>query len=502
MEFSVKSGNPEKQRTACIVLGIFEPRRLSPPAEQLDKATGGFLSNLLRRGDLEGRLGQTLLLHNVPDTLCDRVLLIGCGRERDFSDVQYRKVIAQAAKTLNETGAMEAVSYLTELHLKGHDTYWKVRQAVEATEDALYRFDQLKSKKDSERRPLRKLTFNVPGRRDLAGSEQAIREGVAVANGVKLAKDLGNLPPNVCTPSYLADHALELGKKHKQLRVQVLEQADMEKLGMGALLAVARGSRQPPKLIVLEYRGLKDEKPVALVGKGITFDSGGISIKPADKMDEMKFDMCGAASVLGTLAACAELQLPVNVVGIVPTTENLPGGNATRPGDIVTSMSGQTIEILNTDAEGRLILCDALTYCERHEPVAVIDIATLTGACVVALGKHASGLLSNHSPLAHDLLNAGKVSGDRAWELPLWEEYQDQLKSNFADMANVGGRDAGAITAASFLARYTKKFHWAHLDIAGTAWKSGDQKGATGRPVPLLMQYLLDRCAGKATSGK
>lgn len=500
MEFSVKSGNPEKQRTACIVLGVFEPRRLSPPAEQLDKVTGGFLSNLLRRGDLEGRLGQTLLLHNVPDTLSDRVLLIGCGRERDFTDVQYRKVIAQAAKTLNATGAMEAVSYLTELHLKGHDTYWKVRQAVETTEDALYRFDQLKSKKDSDRRPLRKLIFNVPSRRDLTGGEQAIREGVAVANGVKLAKDLGNLPPNVCTPSHLADQALELGKKHKQLKVQVLEQADMEKFGMGALLAVARGSRQPPKLIVLEYRGLKDEKPVALVGKGVTFDSGGISIKPADKMDEMKFDMCGAASVLGTLAACAELQLPINVVGIVPTTENLPGGNATRPGDIVTSMSGQTIEILNTDAEGRLILCDALTYCERHEPVAVIDIATLTGACVVALGKHASGLLSNHSPLAHDLLNAGKASGDRAWELPLWEEYQDQLKSNFADMANVGGRDAGAITAASFLARYTKKFHWAHLDIAGTAWKSGDQKGATGRPVPLLMQYLLDRCAGKATS--
>ena len=502
MEFSVKSGNPEKQRTACIVLGVYEPRRLSPPAEQLDKATNGFLSNLLRRGDLEGKVGQTLLLHNVPELLCDRVLLVGCGRERDFNDTQYRKVIAQAAKTLNDTGAMEAVSYLTELHLKGHDTYWKVRQAVETTEDALYRFDQLKSKKDSERRPLRKLTFNVPSRRDLANGEQAVRDGVAIASGVKLAKELGNLPPNICTPSYLADRALELAKKHKQIKVQVLEKADMEKLGMGALLSVARGTRQPPKLITLEYRGAKDEKPVALVGKGITFDSGGISIKPAANMDEMKFDMCGAASVLGVLSACAQMQLPVNVVGVIPTTENLPGGEATRPGDIVTSLSGQTIEILNTDAEGRLILCDALTYCERYEPAAVIDIATLTGACVIALGKHASGLLSNHSPLAHDLLNAGKVSGDRAWELPLWEDYQEQLKSNFADMANVGGREGGAITAACFLSRFAKKFHWAHLDIAGTAWKSGEQKGATGRPVPLLMQYLLDRCAGKTASGK
>jgi len=502
MEFSVKSGNPEKQRTACIVLGVYEPRRLSPPAEQLDKATNGFLSNLLRRGDLEGKVGQTLLLHNVPELLCDRVLLVGCGRERDFNDTQYRKVIAQAAKTLNDTGAMEAVSYLTELHLKGHDTYWKVRQAVETTEDALYRFDQLKSKKDSERRPLRKLTFNVPSRRDLATGEQAVRDGVAIASGVKLAKELGNLPPNICTPSYLADRALELAKKHKQIKVQVLEKADMEKLGMGALLSVARGTRQPPKLITLEYRGAKDEKPVALVGKGITFDSGGISIKPAANMDEMKFDMCGAASVLGVLSACAQMQLPVNVVGVIPTTENLPGGEATRPGDIVTSLSGQTIEILNTDAEGRLILCDALTYCERYEPAAVIDIATLTGACVIALGKHASGLLSNHSPLAHDLLNAGKVSGDRAWELPLWEDYQEQLKSNFADMANVGGREGGAITAACFLSRFAKKFHWAHLDIAGTAWKSGEQKGATGRPVPLLMQYLLDRCAGKTASGK
>jgi leucyl aminopeptidase len=496
MDFTVKSGNPEKQRTACVVLGVYEPRRLSPVAEQLDEVTGGYISNLIRRGDLEGKLGQTLLLHNVPNTLCDRVLLIGCGRERELADSQYRKIVTKAANTLNDIGAMEGVCYLSELNVKGRDTAWKVRHTVEAVTDALYRFDQLKSKKDTARRPLRKLVLSVPRRRELSLGEEAIRVGKAVADGVKLARDLGNLPSNLCTPSYLAEQAQELAKRFKAIKTEVLNKSEMEQLGMGSLLAVARGSREPPKLIVTHYRGgKKDEKPVVLVGKGVTFDSGGISIKPAANMDEMKYDMCGAASVLGTLAAVAEMGLPINVTGVIPATENLPGGNATKPGDIVTSLSGQTIEILNTDAEGRLILCDALTYSERFNPTAVIDIATLTGACVIALGKHASGLLSNHSPLAHDLLNAAKTSGDRAWELPLWEDYQDQLRSNFADMANVGGREAGTITAACFLARFTKKFHWAHLDIAGTAWLSGDKKGATGRPVPLLTQYLIDRVA-------
>ena len=494
MEFTVKSGNPEKQRTACVVLGVFEPRRLSPVAEKLDEITGGYISNLIRRGDLEGKLGQTLLLHNVPNTLCDRVLLIGCGRERELGDSQYIKIITKAANTLNDIGAMEAVCYLTELTIKGRDVAWKVRHTVEAVTNALYRFDQLKSKKDTARRPLRKLVLSVPRRRELTSGEEAVHIGTAVANGVKLAKDLGNLPGNMCTPTYLADQAQDLAKRFKAIKTEILNKADMEQLGMGSFLSVARGSKEPPKLIVSHYRGgKKDDNPVVLVGKGVTFDSGGISIKPAAAMDEMKYDMCGAASVLGTLTAVAEMGLPINVTGVIPATENLPGGNATKPGDIVKSLSGQTIEILNTDAEGRLILCDALTYSERFNPAVVIDIATLTGACVIALGKHASGLLSNHSPLAHDLLNAAKASGDRAWELPLWDDYQDQLKSNFADMANVGGREAGTITAACFLARFTKKFHWAHLDIAGTAWLSGDKKGATGRPVPLLTQYLIDR---------
>jgi len=494
MEFNVKSGNPEKQRSACVVVGVFEPRRLSATAEQLDAASDGYLSNLIRRGDMDGRAGQTLMLYDVPHTLCDRVLLVGLGKEREFQERAFRDALSTVTRLLNDGGTTEAVFFLTELPLKGRDTAWKVRQAAIQAKGAIYRFEQLKSKKEPQRRPLRKITFSVPSRRELSEAETALRQGEAIAAGMELARNLGNLPGNVCTPAYLADQAKALGKLSKKLKVTVLEEQDMEKLGMGALLSVSRGSRQPAKLITLDYRGgAKGEQPVVFVGKGLTFDAGGISLKPAQAMDEMKYDMCGAAGVLGALRACAELELPINVVGIIPSSENLPDGAANKPGDIVTSMSGQTIEILNTDAEGRLILCDALTYSERFDPAVVVDMATLTGACVIALGNHAHGLLGNHKPLVHDLLGAGRDVGDRAWELPLWDEYQEQLDSNFADMANIGGREAGTITAACFLSRYTKKLRWAHLDIAGTAWKSGKDKGATGRPVPLLVQFLLDR---------
>jgi len=493
MEFSVKSGNPEKQRTACVVVGIFEPRRLSPAAEKVDSTSNGYLSSLIRRGDMEGKLGQTLLIHNVPNTLAERILLVGCGKERELGESQYRQIIAQAATTLNDTGSMEAVSYLGELNIKSRQTYWKIRQAVEITEQALYRFDRYKTKKDDTRRPLRKLVFCVPKRSDLAEGEKAILIGNAIAKGVSVAKDLANTPANICNPTFLSHHAKGMTSLNKKIKVTVHDQIAMEKMGMGALLSVAKGSREPPQFIVIEYTsGNTKQKPVCLVGKGITFDSGGISIKPSLAMDEMKYDMCGAASVIGTLTACAELDLAIDVIGIIPTCENKPDGNATNPGDIVTTMSGQTVEILNTDAEGRLILCDALTYCEKFSPAAVIDIATLTGACIIALGHHASGVMGNHHPLVHDILTAGKTSADRAWELPLWDEYQEQLKSNFADIPNIGGKDAGTITAACFLSRFTKKYHWAHLDIAGTAWISGQNKGATGRPVPLLTQYLLD----------
>ncbi|MGE5387008.1 MAG: leucyl aminopeptidase [Betaproteobacteria bacterium] len=496
MEFSTKSGSPEKQRGGSVVVGIFESRKMTLAAELLDKAAQGYISDILRRGDMDGKAGTTLLLHQVPGTLSDRVLLVGLGKEREFRDKEYCNSIRTAVKALNETGAFDATFFLTEIAVKKRSVVWRVRQAALQALDASYRFDQFKSKKDDNRRPLKKITFAVERRNELSQSEEGLEQGIAIGEGMALTRTLANLPPNVCTPTYLSEQARQLAEEFG-LGCEILEREDMEKLGMHSLLAVAKGSHQPPKLIVLRYEGNKTgEKPVVLVGKGITFDTGGISLKPGPDMDEMKFDMCGAASVLGTMRAVARMRLPINLTVVVPTTENMPGGGATRPGDIVTSMSGQTIEILNTDAEGRLILCDALTYSERFEPEVVIDIATLTGACVIALGHVATGLLANNDALARDLLNAGEESFDRAWQMPLWDDYQEQLKSPFADMANIGGRPAGTVTAACFLSRFTKKFEWAHLDIAGTAWLSGKEKGATGRPVPLLTHYLLKR-AGK-----
>ncbi len=407
MEFSVKSGSPEKQRSACIVVGVYEPLRLSAVAEQLDKISEGYISNLLRRGDLEGKPGQMLLLHHVPNVLSERVLLVGCGKERELDERQYRQIIAKTISTLNETGSMEAVCFLSELHVKGRDTYWKVRHAVETTQDSLYVFDKLKSKKDETRRPLRKIVFNVPTRRDLTIGEKAVEHGLAIAAGIKQCKDVGNMPPNICTPAWLAEQAKTLASISEKLSIEVLGVPEMTALGMHSYLAVARGSDNEAKMAVIKYQGAADNSaPVVLVGKGLTFDTGGISIKPSDGMDEMKYDMCGAASVLGTMNAVASLGLPLNVIGVLAAAENMPDGKAYRPGDILTTMSGQTVEVLNTDAEGRLVLCDALTYVERFDPDVVIDVATLTGACVVALGKHASGLLSNHNPLAHEILNA------------------------------------------------------------------------------------------------
>ena len=435
-----------------------------------------------------------LLLHHVPNVLSERVLLVGCGKERELDERQYKQIIAKTIKTLNETGSMEAVCFLTELHVKGRDTYWKVRQAVEATQDSLYTFLQLKTKKGEPRRPLRKIVLNVPTRRELTVGERAIEHGLAISKGASLTKDVANMPPNICNPAYLWEQAQSLAENYDSISAEVVNEAMMAELGMNSYLAVGRGSENESMMSIITHKGGPDDQaPIVLVGKGLTFDSGGISIKPGEGMDEMKYDMGGAAGVLGTMQTVAELNLPVNVIGVLAGCENMPDGKSYRPGDILTTMSGQTVEVLNTDAEGRLVLCDALTYVERFEPELVIDVATLTGAVIVALGNHATGLMSTHNPLAHELMNAGDQSSDRAWRLPVWDEYQDQLESPFADFTNLGGRAAGSITAACFLSRFTKKYNWAHMDIAGTAWRSGKNKGATGRPVPMLSQFLMNR---------
>jgi len=498
MEFTIKTGSPAKLKTGLLVLGAFAEGRLPALSAAADGAAEGRLAALIKRGDLEDKAGATLLVHDLPGVHAERVLLVSLGKHDEFGDKAYRDALAAAAKAISAGPAKDAVVALADAELSGRDMAWRLQQAARILADGAYRFDALKSdKKTRKERGAKKLCLLVSCELG-AELDTAVLQGHAIASGMALAKDLGNLPGNHCTPTHLAETAESLGKQYK-FDVEVLERDDMEKLGMGSFLSVARGSHQPPKFIVMHYKGGKAKaKPVVLVGKGITFDTGGISLKPAAEMDEMKFDMCGAASVLGTFKAVAQMGLPINLVGLVPTTENMPGGGATKPGDVVTSMSGQTIEVLNTDAEGRLILCDALTYAERFKPECVIDVATLTGACVVALGKIPSGLLANDDELAAEILRRGTESGDRAWQLPLWDEYQELLKSNFADMGNIGGRYAGTITAACFLSRFAKAYKWAHLDIAGTAWVSGDAKGATGRPVPLLSSFLIGRARAHA----
>ena len=494
MDFTAKTGSAATVRTDCAIVGVYKDGRLSEAAREIDAVSDKLVSGLVKSGDFRGQAGATLLVHKPAGLGARRLLLVGLGEAGKLDLKGWRKAHGAAVKALLGTGAKEAFSFLSSETVADADTYILARHAAEAAEETAYRFDELKSSLDTPPPAFRKLTTWVADRKSQSAASTGFKHGQAVAEGQSLARRLGNLPGNVCTPTYLAAEAKKLAGAHPGLKVSVVEQAQMKKLGMNALLSVAQGSRQPPKLIVLEWRGgPKQKAPVALVGKAITFDTGGISIKPAPAMDEMKFDMCGGASVIGTMATVARLNLPINVVGLVPAAENMPDGLASRPGDIVKTMSGQTVEILNTDAEGRLILCDALTYSRRYKPAAVIDIATLTGACVIALGHHLSGLMSSDDMLANELLRAGVDAEDRAWHLPIGPDYDEQLKSNFADFANVAGRDAGAVTAACFLNRFTRDLSWAHLDIAGTAWKSGSAKGATGRPVPLLSQFLMSR---------
>jgi leucyl aminopeptidase len=495
MEFLVKSSNTDSLRTDCLILAVPQSGKLSGTTAAVDTASGGQISAIIKKGDMKATLGQILTIHNPEKINAQRIVLVGSGNPSEMNDRNFIKMLQATAASFADCGAKDANCYLNETDVENRDNSWKSRQTALAFANSTYRFDQTKSKKNTDKQILRKLTIQVANKSDIKNASQATGEGKAISAGMDIARDLGNLPANVCTPSYLAKQAISMARGQARLKTTVLDEAAMRKLKMGSLLSVSAGSRQPAKLIVIEYSGGKaKEKPIVLVGKGVTFDTGGISLKGGAAMDEMKFDMCGAASVFGTINAVNQMNLPINVVGIIPATENMPDGIATKPGDVVTSMSGQTIEILNTDAEGRLILCDALTFAEKFKPSCVIDIATLTGACIVALGKVPSGVLGNHQPLIDDLIASGQNIEDKIWQLPLWDEYQDQIKSNFADMANIGGRDAGTITAACFLSRFTEKYQWAHLDVAGTAWHSGDRKGSTGRPVPLLSQFVLDRC--------
>jgi len=492
MRFAVKTTKATRLETDLAIVAVFEKGAMSDAAKELDKANGGFIREVLKNGDIAGKPGDLLLLTQTGDLECKRVLLVGCGNSKKLDRKILRRSALAAYRWLTSKPYANAASFLAQLPLTNGDTIRAAQINAELLHTAAYRFNQMKSKSTAGV-ALKKLVLAAADGRSAAALKKGVARGDALGSGMSLTKDLANLPGNVCTPSYLVKEARKLAKGNAKISCTVLSEADMQKLGMGAFLSVTAGSDQPGKFIILEYKGATpNKKPVVLVGKGITFDTGGISLKPPGAMDEMKFDMSGAASVFGTMRAISELKPRINLVCLIPTCENMPGGSATKPGDIVTSMSGQTIEVLNTDAEGRLILCDALTYAQRFEPAALIDVATLTGACVIALGKHHTGLLSSSDKLADKLIDAGDNADDRAWRLPLTPEYAEQLKSNFADFANIGGREAGTITAASFLSKFTEGMNWAHLDIAGTAYVGGVAKGNTGRPVPLLLEFLLD----------
>lgn len=503
MEFSTNTSVSIHQvKTAALAVGIFTEGVLSPAADVLDRASHGAIRAVMK-AEFTGKSNSTLVLRSLAGVAATRVVLVGLGKQSEYTALAHARAEQAFASVCVNARIAEATSTLAAIACPGSTMTDRARDAAAAAYEATYHYDATFGKPDPDARPkLKKLSLLV-ARSESTAAEHGLAQGAALGEGISLARTLGNLPGNICTPTYLGETAKKLGREFKSIKVTVLDGKQIAALKMGSFLSVAKGSDQPPRFIVMHYKGKDSAKasskakpgPIVLVGKGITFDSGGVSIKPAGTMDEMKFDMCGAASVLGTFRALAELGLPGEVVGLIPTCENLINGSANKPGDVVTSMSGQTIEILNTDAEGRLILCDALTYAERFKPSAVIDIATLTGACVTALGSVNSGLFSQDDALAEALLKAGKQSGDPAWRMPLDEAYQVQLKSNFADMANIGGPPAGAVTAACFLSRFAKAYRWAHLDIAGTAWKGGAVKGSTGRPVPLLLQFLLNQSA-------
>ncbi|MFZ9052722.1 MAG: leucyl aminopeptidase [Woeseiaceae bacterium] len=494
MKYFTTTSRASRRAVDCVLVGIYERGRLSAGAADIDAASKGTLTRLFKRGDLSAKLGHCSILTDLPGVRSPRIAVVGLGKYSDFGVKQFRRSLTGGLRALSHRKCAQIFNTLTLEKVEDADVYYLARHTAQGVNEASYRFTAMKSGRKPPVMRLNTVGLALVKRGDAARSLRGAEHGDAIAAGMTLARDLGNLPANVCTPSHLARTAQRLAREHKNLQTRILNEAAMKRLGMHSLLSVTAGTDEPAKLIVMQYKGAPGKKPVVLVGKGVTFDSGGISLKPGPGMDEMKFDMCGAAGVMGTMLAVAKLQLPINLNVVVPAVENLPSGRATKPGDIIKSMSGKTIEILNTDAEGRLILCDALTYSRRFKPEVLVDVATLTGACVIALGHHRTAVMSNDDGLASEFVAAGIGADDRGWQLPLAEEYADQLKSNFADFANVGGRDGGAITAGCFLGKFTDGMKWAHLDIAGTAWSSGKQKGASGRPVPMLTEFLLSRC--------
>ena len=492
MNFSVKTSNPATLATPVIVLGLFDDGTLPPLSAEIDNTTRSALSRIAKAGDIKGKLGDVLLLQKIDGCKAQRILLIGLGKAKELDAKKYATAIRATVKALQQYQLANALVTLPSLDVTDTNAERKAALLARLFVTAQYRYNTTKPKAGKPFQ-LEQITLLLEDSRERMPAQRGLATGTATGRGMNVARELGNLPANICTPTYLGKQALQLAKKSKLLTTQVLSEAQMKRLGMHSLLSVGNGSAQSSALIVMQYKGAAaSERPHVIVGKGITFDTGGISLKGGLGMDEMKFDMCGAASVLGVMNALCELKPKMNVIGVIASAENMPSGTATKPGDVVTTMSGQTVEILNTDAEGRLVLCDALTYVERFKPTSVVDIATLTGACITALGSVCSGLMSPDDKLAQTLYQCGLDSLDPVWRLPLWEEYQEQLKSNFADIANIGGPKAGTVTAGCFLARFTKKYTWAHLDIAGTAWLQGNEKGATGRPVPLLLEYLLN----------
>jgi len=491
LEFSLNQTAPASASVDCVIVGAFADGSLTPAAAALDAASGGRLKALVERGDVSGKTGKTALLHDLTGVAAPRVLVIGLGEPGKFGVPQYLKAVGDAARALKSGPVASALFTLAEVEVKGRDAAWNVRQAAIAADHACYRYVATLGAKNRKRDDKGLARFQIAG-----SDAAALAQGVAIAAGVRFTRELGNLPPNICNPAYIAQQAQDFAAQNEGVECEVLDDDAMEALGMGSLLAVARGSAQRPRLVVLKYNNAGDARPYVLVGKGITFDTGGVNLKTQGGIEEMKYDMCGAGSVLGTFVAAVGMRLPVNLVCIAAAVENAIDGNSYRPSDVITSMSGKTIEVGNTDAEGRLILCDALTYAQRFQPAALVDVATLTGACMVALGKYATGVMTKDSfDLARELIDAGEAVFDRGWQLPLWDEYQPMLDSAFADVYNIGGRWAGAITAGCFLSRFTDGQRWVHLDIAGSASDDGKMGMATGRPVGMLSQWLLDRVA-------